>query len=306
MIGPSIHLGIGVGHPVSIFGLALLGMLVGFVAGMFGVGGGFILTPSLIHFFNVPAAMAVGSALSEKCGTSLGSLLKYRRGGFGEIRVDLLMLGGSMMGADAGTRLLAQVEQVRSGPFASRTADVVLDGLFLILFAYVLIHTTIEIRRATKRMPRGDRSVPGPFVTRLRIPPYVDFPSVGLSSVSVPVTAYTGFVIGLASGLMGIGGGLLLMPILIYGYGFSIRHAAGTGLLLLLATVATATFEQALRGQVSLLLSMLVLMGSSIGAQFGAMATHLLSNRRLRVAFAVLVFATAAFVSLDLFAKVNP
>lgn len=142
-------------------------------------------------------------------------------------------------------------------------------------------------------------TIPGPLA-RLRIPPYVDLPRVQLVQVSVPVLAYVGFLLGVASGLMGIGGGVVFMPILLYGYGLSARNAAGTGVLLLAITVAFGTFEQALHGFVSLKLALAILAGSSIGTQFGALTTHVLPNRILRLLFGVLVAATTAMIAVDL------
>lgn len=90
------------------------------------------------------------------------------------------------------------------------------------------------------------------------------------------------------------------MPILLYGYGFSMRNAAGTGVLLLFVTVMIGTFEQACRGYVSLKLAMAILVGSSIGSQLGALTTHVLPNRLLRLIFAALVAATVVMISWDL------
>ena len=86
---------------------------------MFGVGGGFLLTPILIGWFDVPAPIAVGSALSQKCGTSIASFLKYRQLKRGEPRFDYVMMGGSLIGVDAGTRLLAALD--RAGTMAPAT-----------------------------------------------------------------------------------------------------------------------------------------------------------------------------------------
>jgi len=109
-----------------------------------------------------------------------------------------------------------------------------------------------------------------------------------------------GFALGAASGLMGIGGGVLFMPILLYGFGLSLRNAAGTGVLLLFVTVAVGTFEQALRGYVSLELALAILLGSSVGSQLGALTTHVLPNRVLRLAFSVLVALTVVMIAWDL------
>jgi hypothetical protein len=301
----SVRLGLGIGHAVFLPELAALGLLVGYIAGMFGVGGGFLLTPMLIYVFGVPAPIAVGSALAQKCGTSIASFLKYRSLGRGDPRIDVVMLGGSLIGVDAGTRLLKALTELGSwqiGTGAPAPAvNVVLDVLFIVLLSLVAAYTFHEAWQArSSPVLRGDRTIPGPLVTRVRIPPYIDLPDVQLSRVSVPMLAYLGFGLGMSSGLMGIGGGVLFMPVLLYGFGLSAHNAAGTGVLLLFVTVAFGTFEQALHGYVSLELAMAILIGSSIGSQLGALTTHYLRNRTLRLIFALLVAATVLMIVWDL------
>ena len=99
---------------------------------------------------------------------------------------------------------------------------------------------------------------------------------------------------------MGVGGGVVFMPILLFGFGLSIRNAAGTGVLLLFVTVVVGTLEQAWRGRVSLTLAMVILIASSVGSQFGAMTTHRLMNRHLRLIFALLVLSTVVIIAWDL------
>src|SRR3954466_299351 len=134
-----VHLHAGVGHPVSLVTLALLGLFIGYVAGMFGVGGGFLLTPVLITIVGVPAPIAVGSALCQKCGTSIASFLKYRHLGRGEPRIDVVMIGGSLIGVDAGTRLLAYLSHrpplVLSPGRSVAAVNLVLDLLFIVLLS---------------------------------------------------------------------------------------------------------------------------------------------------------------------------
>ncbi|MGO8671046.1 MAG: sulfite exporter TauE/SafE family protein [Capsulimonadaceae bacterium] len=301
-----VRLGAGIGHAVSLPALAAIGLFVGYVAGMFGVGGGFLLTPMLISIFGVPPPIAVGSALCEKCGTSISAFLKYRRLKRGEPRIDLVMLGGSLMGVDAGTRLLSYLTGLGDWQLGRHHAgvpalQVVLDILFVVLLSFTAVYTFHDAWEARKRVvPRGDRTIPGFLVTRVRIPPYISLPHVGLDSVSVPMLSYVAFLLGAASGLMGIGGGVLFMPILLYGIGLSVRNAAGTGVLLLFVTVAAGTIEQALRHYVNLGLAMSILIGSSIGAQLGALTTYYLPNRILRLLFAILVAATVVMIVRDL------
>ncbi len=295
----------GVGHPVSVWGILLLGLFIGYVAGMFGVGGGFVLTPFMINIFGIPAAVSVGSALCQKCGTSISSFLKYRNLKRGDPRIDLTMLGGSLIGVDMGTRLLEWLNGLGKLHFghgaAMPTVQVVLDILFLVMLSWVAFYTIKDAVEARKRViPRGDLTIPGPLVTRIRIPPYVDLPEVQLEKVSVTMMAYLGFLLGAASGLMGIGGGVIFTPILMYGFGLSVRNSAGTGVLLLYVTVAVGTIEQALQGFVSLPLSMLILVGSSVGSQLGTISTHYWSNRLLRIIFACLLVATLIVIGIDL------
>ena len=300
-----VRLGAGIGHAVSLPALAVIGLFVGYFAGMFGVGGGFLLTPVLIYAFGVPPAVSVGSALSQKCGTSISSFLKYRRLGRGEPRIDFVMLGGSLVGVDAGTRTLAALSAL--GSMRSPTGDnvpivqIVLDVLFIVLLSFTAYYTFRDAWTARRNLvPRGDTTIPGPLVTKVRIPPYLNLPNVQLEAVSIPMLCYLGFLLGFASGLMGIGGGVLFMPLLLYGIGLSVKNAAGTGVLLLFVTVAVGTIEQSFHGFVNLRLSMCILIGSSIGAQFGALTTYYLPNRILRMLFAVLVAITVIMIAWDL------
>ncbi len=300
-----MRLGVGIGQEVSLPLLASVGLFIGYIAGMFGVGGGFLLTPLLMYGFGVPAPIAVGSALCQKCGTSIASFLKYRHLNRGEPRIDLVMLGGSLLGVDAGTRLLRHLTGLGTWHFgggrSAPAVNLVLDVLFILLLSATAAYVFRDAWRSYRSgVRRGDRTIAGPLA-RLRLPPLIDLPNVHLQQVSVPILAYLGFVLGVASGLMGIGGGILLMPVLLYGYGLSVRNAAGTGILLLFVTVAFGTFEQALLGYVSLKLAMAILIGSSIGSQLGALTTHLLPNRVLRLILAALLAATVVMISWDLF-----
>ena len=299
------RLGIGIGHAVSLPALALVGLCVGIIAGMYGVGGGFLLTPILIYVFGVPPAVAIGSSLSQQCGTSVASFVKYRKLKRGDPRIDLVMVGGSLIGVDAGARLLSHL--ARMAPIhmpdghVAPAISIVIDVLFLLMLTYtavfVLRDAVLSLRNPVMR---GDKTIPGPLA-KIRIPPYIDLPDVELSQVSVPLLSILGFVLGVASGVMGIGGGVLLMPILLYGFGLSARNAAGTGILMLAATVALGTIEQALRGYVSLPLAMVILIGSSIGSQIGANITHRLPNRYLRLIFGCLVVAVITLIGWNLY-----
>ncbi len=206
---------------------------------------------------------------------------------------------------DAGTRILTYLNRLGNwhvrGGHPVPAIQVVLDILFLLLLSSTVLFIFQDVRRTwNSRELRGDVTIPGPLITRVRIPPYIDLPSVQLKQVSVPMMCYVGFVLGLVSGAMGIGGGVLFMPVLLYGFGLSARNAAGTGILLLLVTVIAGTFEQAQHGYVSLKLAMTILMGSSVGSQLGALTTHYLPNRYLRLILMLLIFVVIGMIGWNL------
>jgi uncharacterized membrane protein YfcA len=291
-----------VNHPVPVVPVVLVGLCIGYVAGMFGLGGGFLLTPMLNIVFRIPIEIAVGSALCQKIGTSIASFLKYRHLKRGEPRFDWVMMGGSIIGVDAGTRLLRYFS--RQQPLAvgrhPAVGVVIVESLYAVMLSVTAWFTFADAVVASRRtVPRGDRTIPGPLA-KVRFGPYMDMPAVDLYRVSVPVLACVGFLLGVLSGLLGIGGGVAFMPVLLYGYGLSVRNAAGTGILLILVTVLTGTIAQAAAGFVSLPLAVTILIGSSVGSQLGAITTHYLPNRALRLLFGCLVTGAAGMVVWDL------
>ena len=128
----------------------------------------------------------------------------------------------------------------------------------------------------------------------------IDLPAVPLARVSALVIAQLGLALGFLAGLLGLGGGMALMPILVYGYGFPIRQAAGTGIVVLLASAAYGTVRHALAGHVHLGLAMALLIGASVSAQLGARATRRLPARSLRRAFAGVIVIAVAAIAWDL------
>ena len=292
------------GVVVSLPALVAVGLAIGFVAGMFGVGGGFILTPLLSLSFKLPMPIAVGSALCQKIGTSIGSFLKHRQYQHGELRVDFVMLGASLFGVDAGTRLLGILAAL--GTFTNAHGHPVsivtltLEGIYAAMLLFAASMTMNAVRKAVRAAASdGHASTTAPLV-RFGVPPYISLPEVGIPRVSVTVMAYIGFATGLLSGLLGIGGGVALLPVLVYGYGFSIKDAAGTGILLLFATVLVGTFEHALRHNVDLRVALAILAGSSVGSQLGARTTARVSNQALRISFAVLLLVTVGAIGIDM------
>lgn len=287
------------GQVLSLPGLVLLGAIVGFVAGAFGIGGGFLLTPLLVVVFRVPLSTAVGTSLCQIVGTAVAALLRHQRLGQGELRFDLLMLPGSLLGVEAGARTLSALTQAGSIRLGSRSVpavNLIVEGLYAV--ALLAVAATYW-KHARQRRDVLALVRPGPLA-RWGPPPRVRLPAVPLQGVSTPVVGYLGLAMGFLGGLMGIGGGVALMPVLLYGFGFPFRQAAGTGIVVLVATSGLGTVSHALRGHVHLGLAMVLLIGSTVSAQFGAMATRRFSARSLARLHAAVVASAVLAILWDL------
>ena len=287
------------GQSVSVVGIALLGVLVGLVAGMFGVGGGFLLTPLLSVVFRVPLPIAVGTGMCQMVGTSLAALIRHRQLGQGERRFELLMLGGSLPGVTAGAGTVAMLRHMADVSVAGRAVPMVTLVLDLAFIVFLLVSAAVFWRQGKGGIEAIDYVRRGPL-SRIALPPLVDLPALPLPRVSATLIAYVGLGLGFLSGLLGVGGGVALLPLLVYGFGFPIRHAAGTGIALVLVTAATGTLVHAGAGNVHLGLAMLLLVGASISAQAGALLTKKLPVRALRKGFAIIVLLTVGAVAWDL------
>jgi hypothetical protein len=285
--------------PSLLAGVLVLGVAVGFVAGTFGVGGGFLLTPMLVALYGVPLPIAVGTSLCQIIATATASLLRHQKLGQGELRFDLLLLPGSLVGVEVGARLLEALQ--RQGELTllghrAPLANVALESLY----AFALLGIALLYWRRTRdETPTGGIVRPGPLA-RLRLPPYVRLPAVPLESVPALVVVALGLGMGLLSGLLGIGGGVALMPVMLYGFGFPFRQAAGTGVLVLLATACVGTVSHALRGNVDLPLALLLMVGSTLSAQAGALSAKRWSPRTLTRLNATVTLAAVAALAWDL------
>jgi uncharacterized protein len=285
-------------HPIWLPAVVVLGIVVGLLAGLFGVGGGFLLTPTLNVAFGLPPRLAVGTGLCLIIGTSLPALLQRLRQGLGELRVDALMLAGSVLGVEAGGRALEALAAAGTIEVAGRAlplATLVIQTIYAVLLAGAAALFWCQGGAGNgERLAQARR---GPLA-RLPLAPRLDLPAAGLRAVPVLPIAYLGLVIGCLAGLLGIGGGIAMIPLLTYGLGMPLRHAAGTGVLVLVCSSAWGTMTHALRGHVHLGLAAALLAGASLSAYAGALASRRLSPRPLRRLFAVvLLLAVAGLVA---------
>ena len=281
------------GQTVSLPALIALGVAVGLIAGVFGVGGGFILTPLLSAVLGIPVPIAVGTGLCQMVGTASVALLRHRKLAQGDERFGLLMAAPSLVGVATGAHCVKALSELGNLELAGQPVPIVTLVLYIAFILFLLGGALAMWQRGSARSDELEYVRRGPFA-RLQLGPLVDLPAVRLSRVSAFVIAYSGLGLGFLSGLLGVGGGIALIPLLLYGFGFPIRHAAGTGISVLLVTAIVGTLVHAAQGHVHLGLALVLLVGASISAQVGAELTSKLPARFLRQGF-IWVIGVAIF-----------
>lgn len=291
------------GHSIWLPGVALLGIGVGLIAGMFGVGGGFLLVPLLHVVLGVPLPAAVGAALCQTIATGLGAAIRYRHMGHAEGRFDIMLLGGSLLGVDAGARLL---ELLSKGATMTLFGREFLSMRVVVTACYAVIFLIVAAMLWWKPAPTTEEPEQPGVLARIRWPPYARLPVAGLPRVSGPSIGVIGLLNGVIAGLIGIGGGILLLPIMLYGFGFNIRKTAGTGIVVVLAVAIIGTLRHASLGNVHLGLAVTVMIGAALAAQVGATLTRSLSATTLRRALAIVLIATLIALLTKLFVGSAP
>lgn len=272
--------------------LAGLGLVVGMISGIFGVGGGFLMTPMLVGLFKIDYTLAVGSDLCCIIGTSASGLARHRRLGNVAGRTVVLLGAGSVVGVLLGDALHDYMKASLGADF-TRT----MHGLYIAL----LLTAAWLVARGPVTGHAGKH-----FLQRLPIGPRVDLPKARLRQVSVPGLVGIGLFAGLLAGTLGTGGGVIIVPLLIVLVGLTPHLAVGTSLGVILPTAIVGVIRKGMgEGKVSLAIAMSLLVGSTIGVQIGAYIGHRLHADRLRRYFAVLVLVVAAFVVYKLVSGSN-
>ncbi len=259
-----------------------IGTLVGFLSGIFGVGGGFLMTPLLI-FIGIPAAVAAATDSAQiTAGASSGALSHARLGNV-DFRMGLAMAAGSLPGGFLGVDLVHLLRGM--GDF-----DFILKLLYVLLLAFTGGTMLVEGFRALSRRP-GGHAPGGPRKVGWmhRLPFRMDFPASGLEiSVAVPILA--GVSVGILAAFLGVGGGFILMPMMIYMIGIPTRVAVGTGLFQIMLTCAYVTVAQAVSNHtVDVVLAMALFIGSTIGAQLGVLISRRLRGEQIRLLLGIIV-----------------
>jgi uncharacterized membrane protein YfcA len=282
------------GQSVNALFMVALGFLVGVLSGMFGVGGGFLTTPLLI-FYGIPPTVAVASAATQITGASVSGVMVHMRRGGVDLKMGLVMIVGGLFGSFAGAALFRLLQ-------ATGQIDLVIGSLYVLILGWIDVLMLkdalialgyVTVPASQKPAQRHNRWV-GSLPLRWR------FYSSGLYLSPLAPLAL-GFIAGMLTVLLGIGGGFILVPAMIYLLGMPTRVVIGTSLFMILAVSAATTMVHSVTTQaVDIVLATLLLVGGVVGAQYGAALTTRVKPDLLRFALAIIILLVALRMVLGL------
>jgi uncharacterized membrane protein YfcA len=288
------------GAHISPIYLVIVGFVIGILGGFFGVGGSFIAGPAL-RAVGLDWNFAVGTDLAHIVGKSVVAVRQHRAFGNVDLKLGLIMAIGTIVGAEIGAQLIQMLK---------RAGNVNLIVSIVSIVVYVSISTFMiwESRKtlaAKKPMPpatgKGNKKDHSAFmhvsraIQRLKLRPMIELPTSGIT-ISLWVILLVAFVGGLFSGFLGGGAGYIRMPSMVYVLGIPTHLAVGTDLFEIIISASYGTFTHAIKGNVDILIALVMHTGAAIGAQIGAICTQYFAGPKIRLAFVPLPLIGAAIV----------
>lgn len=280
-------------NPVLLIGV---GFLVGILGGFFGVGGGFIAGP-MMFWTGVPMNFVVGTDLAHMTGKSIVAARRHRSLGHVDIKLGAFMVLGTILGVEAGAQIIEILQ-------AAGNIDFVIGVIYVVILIGISVFTAWESITALRivRTDQIDIQEAVGFeglarrIQAINLPPMVSFPVSGIESISLWMILFVGFLTGTLAGMLGVGGGFIRMPMLVYVLGIPTHVAVGTDLFEIIFSSGFGTITHALKGNVDILMALVMHTGAAIGAQIGATATRLFAGPRIRLAFSFLPLIGAILV----------
>ncbi len=277
-------------HPILLAGI---GFLVGVLGGFFGVGGGFIAGPAMF-LAGVPINFVVGTDLAHMTGKSIVAARRHRTMGHVDAKLGLLMVTGTITGVEIGAQIVERLELLG-------TMDEAIGGSYVLILLVISGFSAWESLRAlrmsgTESMSASDvlgfRGV-AHRIQSIRIPPTISLHGSGVASISLWSVIGVGLVTGVLAGMLGVGGGFIRMPMMVYLLGIPTHVAVGTDLFEIVISAGYGTVTHALKGNVDILIALVMQTGAAVGAQIGAVSTRYVRGPRIRLAFSGLALVGA-------------
>jgi uncharacterized membrane protein YfcA len=271
--------------------LLAIGFSVGVLGGFFGVGGAWVVTPAL-NIFGFNMAYAIGTDLAHIFGKSIVATKKHGKMGNVDVKMGLFSIVGSVVGVEIGARnVMWLTSKGLAGPVIRYSYMVLLFGLGL----YMLYDYITKDKRRAKRELRLENGEVTEGKKKWQLPPVISFPVSGVRA-SLWLILGVFFLTGWLSGFLGVGGGFIRMPALIYLIGCPTAIAIGTDLFSVVFTGAYGCFTYALKGRVEIFAALIMLCGASVGAQIGVAAIKYIHGYGIRLLFAIMIILAGASV----------
>ncbi len=280
---------------VNVLVIIMLGGMVGFLSGMFGVGGGFLTTPLLI-FYGIPPTVAAASAATQVTGASVSGVLAHMQRNGVDVQMGIVLVAGGLVGSLVGAGLFSVLESLGQ-------IDTVIALLYTILLGTIGALMGREALTAVQAMRSGN---PLPAAKKRHHPLVANLPfRYRFYRSNLYISPLAPFILGLVTGIMtmllGVGGGFIMVPAMIYLLGMTTQVVVGTSLFQILFVTMMTTMVHALTTRaVDIVLAVLLLIGSVIGAQFGARFAQKVKPEYLRLCLAVIVLLVAFRMALGL------
>ncbi len=282
----------------------LLGACIGCLTGLFGVGGGFLLTPCLKFLIGVPFPVAVGSDLAQIFVTGSYSTYRHNKRGNVDAKLGVVLAAGAIAGTFVGAALLqwlkTQAPPVTIAGSEQPAVDLVLSALFVALMCIVGVAILRETGKAADQGEEEADTSLARALRRLGLAPVLAFPRSRIHRLSLWVPMGLACAVGVLTGLLGVGGGFVMFPLLVYLIGAPTAVAVGTSAFQIMCATAYGATDHYFKGNVDLVLVALLLAGSIAGARFGVWAHHRLGGRRIRRYFAAILALGVAVVVIGL------
>ncbi|MGY8976279.1 MAG: sulfite exporter TauE/SafE family protein [Alphaproteobacteria bacterium] len=276
------------GLPINFFILMFLGLVVGFLSGMFGVGGGFLMTPMLI-LMGIPPAVAVASEANHILAASVSGFLAHMRRANVDFLMGFILLIGGVFGSLIGVFLLKYLLSI-----GQEKLFISLSYIFILVFVGLWMLT--ESVSSIKKKYKGKKNKLHEHIWLHGLPFKIKFRKSHLY-ISILPPIFIGLLVGILSSIMGVGGGFILVPAMIYILGMPTQVVVGTSLLQIVFVTTVSTIMHAYINQtVDVVLSSLLLIGAVVGAQIGTKAMGLLRGEQIRFLLAIIIIIVASIL----------
>ncbi len=288
------------GAHISPIYLAIVGFLIGILGGFFGVGGSFIAGPAL-RAVGLDWNFAVGTDLAHIVGKSVVAAKRHRALGNVDLKLGLIMALGTMGGAEGGAQLIQMLKRAGN---VNLVVSIVSIVIYFSVSAFMLWEGLRTLQAQSKRTEAGRKALKkdesafqhiAHAIHRLRLPPMISLPVSGVT-ISLWVILLVAFIGGLFSGFLGGGAGYIRMPSMVYVLGIPTHLAVGTDLFEIIISASYGTFSHAIKGNVDILIALVMNTGAAVGAQIGAISTQYFAGPKIRLAFVPLPLIGAAIV----------